>query len=132
VHCHRNSTYDGNGNLTYDGTFTYGYDAENRLISASGAGNTASYIYDAKGRRKTKMVNGTATVFVQDPQGRALLDYDGAGGAIQSWYAFGSGVNDALNQMNLAASTRATYVPDIQGSVVASLDASSGITVTVH
>ena len=35
--------YDGNGNLTYDGTFTYGYDAENRLIPASGAGNTASY-----------------------------------------------------------------------------------------
>jgi hypothetical protein len=34
-------TYDGNGNLTFDGTFTYGYDAENRLISASGAGNTA-------------------------------------------------------------------------------------------
>jgi hypothetical protein len=27
-------TYDGNGNLIFDGTFTYGYDAENRLISA--------------------------------------------------------------------------------------------------
>ena len=24
-------TYDGNGNLTFDGTFTYGYDAESRL-----------------------------------------------------------------------------------------------------
>ena len=39
--------YDGNGNLTFDSVFTYGYDAENRLISASGAGNTASYAYDA-------------------------------------------------------------------------------------
>ena len=29
-------TYNGNGELTYDGTFTYGYDAEGRLISASG------------------------------------------------------------------------------------------------
>jgi len=28
-------TYDGNGNLTFDGVFTYGYDAENRLISAA-------------------------------------------------------------------------------------------------
>jgi YD repeat-containing protein len=51
-------TYDGNGNLTFDGTFTLGYDSENRLISASGAGNTASYTYDAQGRRKTKCLSG--------------------------------------------------------------------------
>jgi RHS repeat-associated protein len=119
-------TYDGNGNLTFDGTFTYGYDAENRLISASGAGNTAAYAYDAQGRRKSKTVNGTTTIFVQDPQGRALLDYNGASGAIQNWYAFGSGPNDVLNQINVAGSTRATTIPDVQGSVVASLDASSG------
>ena len=43
-------TYDGNGNLTFDGTFTYGYDAENRLTSVSQGGNTvASYAYDAPG-----------------------------------------------------------------------------------
>ena len=119
-------TYDGNGNLTFDGTFTYGYDAENRLISASGAGNTAAYAYDAQGRRKSKTVNGTTTIFVQDPQGRALLDYDGASGTIQNWYAFGSGPNDVLNQINVTGSTRATTIPDIQGSIVASLDASSG------
>jgi RHS repeat-associated protein len=119
-------TYDGNGNLTFDGTFTYGYDAENRLISALGGGNTAAYAYDAQGRRKSKTVNGTTTIFVQDPQGRALLDYDGASGTIQNWYAFGSGPNDVLNQINVTGSTRATTIPDIQGSIVASLDASSG------
>ena len=75
-------TYDGNGNLTFDGVFTYGYDAENRLTSATGASNTAAYAYDAQGRRKSKTVNGTTTIFVQDPQGRALLDYDGGGGTI--------------------------------------------------
>ncbi len=117
-------TYNANGELTYDGTFTYGYDAEGRLISASGAGNTASYAYDAQGRRKSKTVNGTRTLFVQDPQSRALLDYNGAGGAVLDWYAFGLGPNDVLNQ--LGATTRATYVPDIQGSIVASLDAASG------
>ncbi len=47
-------TYDGNGNLTYDGTFTYGYDAESRLISVSGTSLTASYAYDAQGRRKSE------------------------------------------------------------------------------
>ena len=47
-------SYDGNSNLTSDGTFTLGYDAENRLTSANGAGNTASYTYDAQGRRKPR------------------------------------------------------------------------------
>jgi hypothetical protein len=31
-------TYDGNGNLTFDGTFTYGYDAESRLTSVAQSG----------------------------------------------------------------------------------------------
>jgi YD repeat-containing protein len=75
-------TYDGNGNLTSDGTFALGYDAESRLTSASGAGNTASYTYDAQGRRKTKTVNGTTTVFVTDAGNREVLEYDGASGAL--------------------------------------------------
>jgi YD repeat-containing protein len=119
-------TYDGNSNLTSDGTFTLGYDAENRLISAVGAGNTAAYAYDAQGRRKTKTVNSTTTVFVTDAANREVLEYDGTSGAIQRWYAYGLGSNEVLNQMNVVAATRATFVPDIQGSVIASLDSSSG------
>ncbi|CAN7548504.1 RHS repeat-associated core domain-containing protein [Bradyrhizobium sp. LjRoot220] len=119
-------TYDGNSNLTSDGTFTLGYDTENRLISASGAGNTASYTYDAQGRRKTKTVNGTTTVFVTDVANREVLEYDGTSGAVLRWYAYGLGSNDVLNQMNVAAATRATFVPDILGSVIASVDSSSG------
>jgi RHS repeat-associated protein len=119
-------TYDGNSNLTSDGTFAFGYDAENRLTSAVGAGNTASYAYDAQGRRKTKTVNGTTTVFVTDAGNREVLEYDGASGAIQRWYAYGPGSNDVLNQANVVAGTRAALIPDIQGSVIASLDSSSG------
>jgi RHS repeat-associated protein len=118
-------TYDGNSNLTFDGTFTFGNDAENRLTSASGAGNTASYTYDAQGRRKTKTVNGTMTVFVTDAGNREVLEYDGASGAIQRWYAYGLGSNDVLNQSNVAAGTRAALIPDIQGSVIASLDSAT-------
>lgn len=120
-------TYDGNGNLTSDGTFTFGYDAENRLTSASGAGNTASYTYDAQGRRKTKTVNGTTTVFVTDAGNREVLEYDGASGAVLRWYAYGLGPNNVLNQMNVAAATRATLVPDILGSVIGSLDSGSSV-----
>ena len=55
-----------------------------------------------------------------------MLDYDGTSGAVQNWYAFGPGPNGTLNQMNAAASTRATFVRDIQGSVIGSLDSGSG------
>ena len=43
-------TYNPNGNLTGDGTFTFGYDAENRLTRRPDqAGGTDSYRYDARG-----------------------------------------------------------------------------------
>ena len=119
-------TYDANGNLTSDGTYTLGYDAENRLVSASGAGNTATYAFDAQGRRKSRTVNGTMTIFVTDADNREVLEYDGASGAILNWYAYGLGMNDVLNRMEVSATTRTTYVPDLLGSVVATMDSATG------
>jgi len=126
-------SYDGNGNLTYDGSFTYCYDAENRLIAAISGGTCASptvtvatYAYDAQGRRKSKTVGGTTTITVADPANRALLDYDGSSGAILRWYAFALGANDVLNQTNVAAGTRTTFIPDLQGSIIATQDSSTG------
>ncbi len=116
-------TYDGNGNLTYDGTFTYGYDAESRLVSVSQGGTTvASYAYDAQGRRKSKTVGSTTTTFATDADNREVLEYDGTTGAVQRWYAFGQGANAVLNQMNAALGTRETMIPDIQGSIIGTLD----------
>ncbi len=103
-------TYDANGNLTFDGTFTYGYDAENRLTSASGAGNTVSYAYNAQGRRKRKTVNGMTTLYVTDVDNREVLEYDGTSGQVLRWYAYGVGSNDVLNQMDVVAGTRQTVV----------------------
>jgi RHS repeat-associated protein len=74
----------------------------------------------------TKTVNGTTTVFVTDAGNREVLEYDGASGAIQRWYAYGIGSNDVLSQTNVVAGTRAAFIPDIQGSVIAALDSSSG------
>jgi len=120
-------TYDANGNLIYDGSFTYGYDAENRLtLVQQGAATVASYAYDAQGRRKLKTVGTATTVFVTDADNREVLEYDGTSGQIQRWYAYGIGANDVLNQMNVAAATRTTFIPDLQGSVVATLDSGSG------
>jgi len=119
-------TYDTNGNLTSDGIHTYGYDAENRLVSASGAGTSAAYTFDAQGSRKTVTTGGTTTVFVTDADDREVLEYDGASGAIQRWYAHGLGPNDVLGQMNVPANTRTTFVPDLLGSVVATMASSTG------
>jgi RHS repeat-associated protein len=119
-------SYDGNGNLTGDGTFTYGYDAENRLTSASGAGLSASYAYDAQGRRKSKTVNGATTIFVTDTDNREVLEYDGSSGAINNWYSYAPGPNSVLNQMIVASAKRQTMIPDVQGSIIGNLDSSSG------
>jgi RHS repeat-associated protein len=126
-------SYDGNGNLTYDGTFTYCYDAENRMTAVLSAGTcaapgttVATYAYDAQGRRKSKTVGGVTTMFVTDADNREVLEYDGSSGAVQNWYAYGLGPNAVLNQNSVAAGTRTTLVPDILGSTIATLDAASG------
>ncbi|WP_036288262.1 RHS repeat-associated core domain-containing protein [Methylosinus sp. PW1] len=118
-------SYDGNGNLTFDGAVAYGYDAESRLTSASATSFTASYAYDARGVRKSKSVNGFATVTVTDESGRPLLDYDGSSGAVRQWMAQAGGAAGAVALLDPAGARR-TLIPDIQGSVIASLDAGSG------
>ena len=116
-------TYDGNGNLTFDGALTYGYDAESRLTSIAQGGTTvATYAYDAQGRRKSKTVGSTTTLYVTDADNREVLEYVGTGGALQAWYAFGPGPDAVLNRMNVAASSRQTMIPDIEGSIIGTLD----------
>lgn len=123
-------SYDGGGNLTGDGTFTFAYDTENRLTSASsGATSVASYLFDSRGRRKARSVvaTGKTTIFVTDADNREVLEYDGATGAILRWYAYGLGPNDVLAQTDVGSTTvRTTPVPDLLGSVVGLMDTSSG------
>ena len=38
-----------------------------------------------------------------DTDNREVLEYDGSTGAVLRWYAFGMGLNDVLNQMNVPA-----------------------------
>jgi RHS repeat-associated protein len=128
-------TYDGNGNLLTDGTYSYCYDAESRLTGIISAGTctsptttVATYAYDAQGRRKSKTVGSVTTAYVTDADNREVLEYNGTsgGGALLRWYSFGRGPDAVLNQMNAAGTTRATLIPDIQGSLIGSLDAASG------
>jgi RHS repeat-associated protein len=78
-------TYDANGNLTFDGTNTYTWNARNQLTKISQGGVAQlSYAYDAMGRRTSKTVGtGTPTQYL----------YDGAN-AVQE--TVGSAVNPIL------------------------------------
>lgn len=58
-------SYDGNGNLTGDGTNTYSWDARNHLTAIAGPVD-ASFVYDAFGRRAAKTLSGVTTEFLYD------------------------------------------------------------------
>lgn len=75
--------YDANGNLTSDGTTTFLYDIENRLVGAGGA-RSAALRYDPLGRLyKTVGASGT-TRFLYD--GDALVgEYDSSGNLLRRY-----------------------------------------------
>jgi RHS repeat-associated protein len=55
-------TYDANGNMTSDGTRTYEWDAENRLVAIStGMGTIRSYTYRGDGMRAAQSVSAWMT-----------------------------------------------------------------------
>jgi RHS repeat-associated protein len=60
-----NPTYDLNGNLTFDGTLNYQWDALNRLAAAlSGETTVGAYSYDALNRRICKTIGSASTDFI--------------------------------------------------------------------
>jgi RHS repeat-associated protein len=74
-------------------------------------------------------VGSATTDYSTDADSREVLEYNGASGsgALLLWYAFGRGPDEVLNQMSVSGSgTRATLIPDIQGSLIGSLDAATG------
>jgi RHS repeat-associated protein len=66
-------TYNINGNLTSDGTWTYTYSNENILLTAAATGSTVSYAYDPQNLRRSKTVNGTTTSFLNVPTSMPTL-----------------------------------------------------------
>jgi RHS repeat-associated protein len=112
--------YDANGNLTSDGTDSYTYDVENRLVAAS---NGAALVYDPLGRLLEAGRNGGTTRFLYD--GDALVaEYDAAGTLLRR-YVHGAGVDEPLMWYEGAGVSHANLRPlyaDAQGSIVAVSD----------
>ena len=115
-------TYDGRGNLTFDGVWTYAYDTENRLISAVSGGTSLSYAFDALGRRKWKSVTtgGVTTTTAWASFGsRELAEYVGSGTLyFTRRFIYGAGVDEALASVD-GGLNRSYHFADAQGSVIA-------------
>ena len=76
--------------MTNDGTATYQYDPEHRLISVSPlSGAAASYLYDASGRRVQSTVGGSAVDYIYDQAGRAITQLYSGGWTWSELYAGG-------------------------------------------
>jgi RHS repeat-associated protein len=119
--------YDNNGNLTGDGTWTFVYDPENRLMTANKTGTAAAYAYDPLGRRTKKTVNSTSTFFLQDGDDE-VGEYTAAG-AIQRRFVLGDMIDQpiAMIDYTIAGNPKTYFHTDRQGSVIAMTNSSGNL-----
>jgi RHS repeat-associated protein len=113
-------TYDLNGNLTSDGTTSYVYDAENRLVSANGG--TKTLTYDPMGRL-FQISSGSSTIqFLYDGD-RLVAEYNGSGTLLRR-YVHGAGADEPLLWYEGSGlTTRRGLLTNHQGSIIAVADA---------
>ncbi len=101
--------YDANGNMTSDGTNTYAWDAENRLIQITypGSGNNTQFSYDALSRA-TKIEERTAGSVTSTKQhlwcGSSRCEERDAAGSMSNGKQF-----FGIGQANFASGTPAKY-----------------------
>ncbi len=114
----QSSTYDSAGNHKTIGGFSYGYDAENRLVSVTEPSGTNppsyQYIYDGNGQRVQKIASGGPTT---------TYAYD-ASGELASEYVTGTPPTPLC--------TTCLLVQDTLGSTRMMLDAGTGSPVSMH
>jgi RHS repeat-associated protein len=121
--------YDANGNLRWDGFTSYVYDAENRLVSASGARN-ATLAYDPLGR--LWQISGPAgtTRFLYDGDD-LIQERDGNGNLLRA-YVHGPGTDEPLMWYEYTSGFSRRFLhADHQGSLVAAAD-SSGTMIAIN
>jgi len=126
-------TYDTNGNLKTDGTWTYGYDLDNRLKTASktvAPAVSATLAYDAEGRLRQTAIGANTLNLLYD--GTALVaEYDAAGTAVLRKYVHGPGVDEPIVWYEGATATAKNWLyKDHLGSVVATANATGASTAT--
>ncbi|MGC1271745.1 MAG: RHS repeat-associated core domain-containing protein [Croceibacterium sp.] len=126
--------YDANGNLTSDGSNSFIYDVENRLVAMYyGTGGAAYLHYDPLGRLAytDSTVTGAATRYVHS--GDALVEEYNGSYQLQRRYVHGTaeGVDDPMvwfEGSGVTDAERRYLYANHQGSVVAITDANGTVT----
>lgn len=88
--------YDGRGDLSSYAGWNYTYDANCRLIQASGTGSV-TFAYDPLGRRVARTENGVTTYSVYDQGWNLLAEYDGNGNQLAR-YVHGASPDELLTK----------------------------------
>ena len=117
-------SYNTNGCLTGDGTWTFGYDTENHMLTAAMTGTSASYVYDPMHRQAQKVVGSAKTRYIYSGWQR-IADYDGVANTLQNRYVHGTDLDEPIIQVS-SAGTLTFFHQERQGSVVA-LTSSTGV-----
>jgi RHS repeat-associated protein len=116
-------TYDAKGNLTWDGTRSYGYTAENKLTAVTG-GNLG---YDPLGR--LFVVGGEGLLLKYDGDDLVTEHVNSAGNPVARRYVHGPGTDEPLVWYEGAGTSDRRFLhADERGSVIAVTD-SAGATI---
>jgi len=117
-------SYDDRGNLTGDGTWSYSYDLENRLVSVSGPASV-TLDYDPVGRLAEVESGGGSTAFLYDGAD-VVGEFDGSGNLVRR-YVHGPAADEPLVWYEGSGTGDRRYVhTDARGSVVALSDGAGG------
>jgi RHS repeat-associated protein len=125
-------TYDNRGNLLADGSYDYQYDGANRLTRVANAGAqtaNATLAYDPEGRLFEEAGSTATTRFLYD--GANLIGEYDTGNTLQHRYVHGIGVDEPLVWYN-STGARAWLAADHQGSIVATVNASSTVKINTY
>ncbi|WP_439578857.1 RHS repeat-associated core domain-containing protein [Elioraea sp.] len=119
-------SYDANGNLIGDGSASYRYDAQNRLVGFTQGSVVVSYDYDVEGRRASRTEGGTTRRSLY-ALGQEIAEY--ADGVLAARHVPGPGLDEPLATVTGAPGSRvrAWYHTDAQGSVIARSDGSGAV-----
>jgi RHS repeat-associated protein len=118
-------TYDANGNLTGDGTKTYEWDAENRLVAVlQGSTTLATFAYDGRGRRIQQVKGGVTHSYIHDFD--EVIEERLSSGPIFR-YVHGPGIDQHWAVQD-DAGTVSYYLSDHLGSIVQTTNVAGSVT----
>jgi RHS repeat-associated protein len=121
-------TYDRNGNLITDGTNSFVYDVENRLVGRSGG---VTLTYDPLGRLYRVSSSTTDTRFLYD--GDALVaEYDAAGTLLRRHIHWPGADVPVVTYEGSGLGTIRQLFADHQGSIVAHTDSPTGAVTQIN